>query len=129
MADNPFLKQAREMHRQAVEMLYGGTCAVYEKRSITDPDTKITGQKEEEVHGNVPCRLSFVKIPPVYRQAEGAKQEQQVKLFLSPEIKVKPGSKIVVEQNGITGTYKMSSLAAVYTGHQEIVLEAWEGWT
>ena len=129
MADNPLLKQAREMHRQAVEMLYEGTCTVYEKSNVTDPDTKITSQKEIAVHEDVACRLCFVKVPPVHKQAEGAKQEQQVKLFLAPEIKVKPGSKVVVEQNGITGTYKMSSLAAVYTGHQEIALEAWEGWT
>ena len=123
------LEQARKMHRQMVEEMYEGICNIYERNNITDSNTKITSQKEMELYKDIACRLSFTKITPVYKQEEGAKQEQLVKLFLSPEISVKPGSKIVVTQNGITETYKMSSLAAVYTSHQEIVLEAWERWT
>lgn len=123
------LEHARKMHRQMIEELYEGTCNIFEKCNIKDSDTKITKQKEAVVHKDIACRLSFTKVMPAYKQAEGTKQEQLVKLFLAPEISVNPGSKIVVTQNGITETYKMSSLAAVYTGHQEIVLEAWERWT
>ena len=129
MINKAQLEQARKMHRQMVEGLYEGTCNIFERCNVTDPDTKITSQKETVVHKDLACRLSFTKVTPAYKQAEGAKQEQLAKLFLAPEIAVKPGSKIVVTQNNVTETYKMSSLAAVYTGHQEIVLEAWEGWT
>ncbi|MBD5461505.1 MAG: hypothetical protein HDR24_00370 [Lachnospiraceae bacterium] len=129
MIDKSGLMQARNIHRQAVEMMYEGSCCIYEKRNATNPDTKITSQKEVLVFEDMCCRLSFSKVLPAYKQAEGAKQEQQVRLFIAPEIVVKPGSKIIVSQNGMTETYKMSSLAAVYTSHQEIVLDAWEGWT
>lgn len=129
MIDRSTLVQARKMHRQAVEMMYEGSCCIYEKRNVTDSKTKITSQKEVMVFEDTACRLSFTKVLPAYKQAEGAKQEQQVRLFAAPEMVIKPGSKIVVTQNGVTETYKMSSLAAVYTSHQEIVLDAWEGWT
>lgn len=128
MIDRTELLNARKMHRQMVEELYEGTCNIYEKTNVTDPVTKITGQKEKLIYENAACRLSYTRITPSYKQAEGAKQEQLVKLFLAPEMLVRPGSKIVVTQNNVTETYKMSSLAAVYTSHQEIVLEAWKGW-
>ncbi len=129
MIDRELLEQARMAHRQAVEMMYEGSCTIYEKRGVTDPETKITSQKEVPVQQDIACNLSFSKIIPVEKQEEGYKQVQVVKLFLAPEINVKPGSKIVVTQNKVTEVYKMSSLSAVYTSHQEIVLDAWEGWT
>ncbi len=122
MIDRTELLNARKMHRQMIEELYEGTCNIYEKTNVTDPVTKITGQKEKLIYENAACRLSYTRITPSYKQAEG------VKLFLAPEMLVRPGSKIVVTQNNVTETYKMSSLAAVYTSHQEIVLEAWKGW-
>ena len=44
-----------------------------------------------------------------------------------PEVYVPPGSVIEVTQNGITRKYKHSGISAVYTNHQEIVLEAYKG--
>lgn len=129
MIDRSMLEQARAVHRQAIEMMYEGTCTIYEKKGITDPKTKITSQREIPVSEEISCNLSFSKVPPVEKQAEGYKQAQAVKLFLPPEINVKPGSKIVVTQNNVTEVYKMSSLAAVYASHQEIMLDAWDGWT
>lgn len=128
MIDKTELLNARKMHRQMVEELYEGTCNIYEKTNVTDPVTKITGQKEKMIYENAACRLSYTRVTPSYKQAEGAKKEQLVKLFLAPEMLVRPGSKIVVTQNNVTETYKMSSLAAAYTSHQEIALEAWKGW-
>lgn len=129
MIDHNLFMQAKTAHRQAVEMMYEGTCTVYEKQGSTDPKTKITSQREVPVYEEVACKLSFSKIMPVEKQAEGYRQVQTVKLFLAPEINVKPGSKIVVTQNNVTEAYKMSSLAAVYASHQEIMLDAWDGWT
>ena len=57
-----------------------------------------------------------------------AKQTQGTKLFIAPEIKVKPGSKIVVEQNGVTTEYSASGVPAVYPSHVEIKLELFRGW-
>ena len=53
---------------------------------------------------------------------------QIAKVFLAPEIKVKPGSKLSVTQNGVTTEYKSSGEPAFYSTHQEIVLELFKGW-
>ncbi|BBM48390.1 hypothetical protein JMUB3933_1906 [Leptotrichia wadei] len=48
---------------------------------------------------------------------------QVVTLFISPEVYIPPGSMIEVTQNNVTKRYKHSGISAVYTNHQEIVLE------
>jgi hypothetical protein len=53
---------------------------------------------------------------------------QEIKLILSPEIRVRAGSKIVVEQNGFRQAYKNSGESAMYRYHQEIMLERLEKW-
>ncbi len=129
MADGSMLEQARAAHRNAVEMLYEGVCTVYEKQGVTDQGTKITRQQEMPIYESIACRLSFSKVMPVEKKAEGYQKAQVVKLFLAPEINIRPGSKIVVTQNKVTEVYRMSSVAAIYGTHQEIVLDVWEGWT
>lgn len=49
---------------------------------------------------------------------------QKIRLFLSPEIKIRPGSKIVVRDTVYAGT----GIPAVYETHQEIMLTAFQGW-
>ena len=73
-------------------------------------------------------KLSFEKLNAVVQTDTAAKQTQGTKLFIAPEIKVKPGSKIVVEQNGVTTAYSASGVPAVYLSHAEIMLELFEGW-
>lgn len=53
---------------------------------------------------------------------------RQLRLFLAPEIKVAPGSKITITQNGVVGEYKNSGVPAMYDTHQEIMLELFKGW-
>jgi hypothetical protein len=48
---------------------------------------------------------------------------QVVTLFISPEVYIPPGSMIEVTQNNVTRTYKHSGISAIYTNHQEIILE------
>ena len=62
------------------------------------------------------------------RTDTAASVTQGLKLFLAPEIRVKPGSKVIVTQNGITGAYSASGEPAVYSTHQEIVLELSGRW-
>lgn len=52
-----------------------------------------------------------------------AKTSQIIKLFMSPEIEIKPGAKITVTQAGVTETYECSGTPAVYETHQEIILK------
>ena len=51
---------------------------------------------------------------------------QTIKLFLEPEPVVPPGSRIEVTQQGRTESYAQSGKAAVYSSHQEILLEIWK---
>lgn len=119
---------ARKAARSAVESTYEGVCTVVEYTSTTDEETKIFRQKEEVVIQNQPCRLSFEKISAVVQTDAAAKMSQGVKLFVVPEVTVRPGSKIIVTQNGVTGEYAASGPPAVYPSHQEILLERFRGW-
>lgn len=123
------LTAAQKAARKAIESTYSGVCAIIERRDVRDEKTKITRKnKEVSVVENQPCKLSFEKLNAVVQTGTAAKQTQGTKLFIAPEIKVKPGSKIVVEQNGVTTAYSASGVPAVYLSHAEIMLELFEGW-
>ncbi|MDE3563871.1 hypothetical protein PV597_18395, partial [Clostridioides difficile] len=48
-----------------------------------------------------------------------AKLEQTIKLFISPEIEIKAGSKLIINNK----EYVRSGESAIYPNHQEIILE------
>jgi hypothetical protein len=114
--------------RKAIESLYIGRCSVYEYQSVTDPVTKIAEPGEVPVLTNQSCRLSFKTISSVSSDNGAAPVTQIVKLFIAPEIVIKPGSKITVTQNSVTADYQSSGQPAVYSGHQEIILKLFAGW-
>jgi hypothetical protein len=122
------LQKARQAHREAVEMLYEGLCTITEYQAYTKPN-KATGYHEVEVLTGRPCRLSFGTILAAEQTGTGASVQQTVKLFVAPEVDIKPGSKITVAQNGVTMDYCRTGEPAVYATHQEINLELWKGWT
>lgn len=69
-----------------------------------------------------------VQHDAVVQTDTAAKLTQGTKLFIAPEIKIKPGSKIIVEQNGTTTEYSASGEPAVYFSHSEYMLELFKGW-
>lgn len=110
-----------------IERLYNGKCTVTEYRDQKDPITKVTRKQEIPSIIEQPCRLSYKNI--LSTKQDGAPiVKQSVKLFISPNVQIKPGSKITVTQNGITRDYQSSGEPAVYSTHQEIVLELFKGW-
>lgn len=114
--------------RKAIESRYVGSCNIFEYQSVKDSVTKITSQQEVTVLSNQPCRLSFKTVTSTSDSDGAANITQIVKLFIAPEIIIKPGSKITVTQNGRTTDYENSGKPAVYTHHQEIILELFKGW-
>ncbi len=122
------MEAAWKAARRAVEGAYEGVCTVVEYASTTDEKTKISRQGEVVVVQNQPCRLSFEKTSAALQTDTAAKMSQGVKLFAAPEVRIKPGSKVVVTQNGVTGEYAASGEPAVYGSHQEIMLELFRGW-
>lgn len=119
---------ARKAARKAIESTYEGVCSIVEYKAVTDGETKITRHKEITVLEKQPCKLSFEKLNAVVQTDTAAAISQGTKLFISPEITINSGSKIVVVQNGVTGEYSASGIPAVYASHQEIMLEQFKGW-
>lgn len=115
--------------KSAIESLYTGQCDVFEYQPVQDPVSKITSHQETKVNTTaIPCRLSFQTISAVDQGSGANIPRQVVKLFMDPGVVVKAGSKIVVTQNGRTTAYKNAGQPAVYSNHQEIMLEIFERW-
>lgn len=120
------IRQAQKAHRASIEATYDGVCSIYEKQSVKDPDTKITKQTDVLVQQNTPCHLSYSSAPPASGSETATAVAQIIKLFLAPELIIKPGSRIDVTQRGRKESYCQSGHAAVFASHQEILLELFE---
>lgn len=105
--------------RAAVESAYDGVCSVVEFRNVRGDDG-ICRQCETVVYRDIPCKLSFELNYPVRQTDSAASVSQRAKLFVAPEVNVKNGSKIVVEQYGKRAEYGFSGETAVYPTHREI---------
>ena len=108
-----------------LKKLWVGTCNIYNYERVTDENHQTTTQKVL-VYENEPCRLSY----SIYHSSANitnvtsgvAMVGQIIKVFIRPDIEIKPGSEIVVTQHGRTETFYRSGQPAVYTNHQEIML-------
>ena len=108
--------------REAIESMYEGVCSVTEMQSVKNPTTGIIKQTPIVVLTDQPCRLSHRSAETTTVANGVAVQNRTIKLFVSPDVEIKPGSKITITQNGLTADYKRSGLPAVYESHQEINL-------
>lgn len=115
--------------RKAMEDTYSGVLTVTERRKVRNEQTKLTSVEDVVGLLNQPCKLSFESVAPVQQSETAAAVSQTVKLFLAPDVMISPGSKLTVMQNGVTGDYTRSGVAAVYPTHQEIMLELFERWS
>jgi hypothetical protein len=113
--------------RVAIEMMYQGTCTVTEHQKVKK-DNKTTGFQDVIVLTNQPCKLSFSNITTTDQTETAALVAQTAKVLIAPEIKIKPGSKLTITQNGVTTEYENSGEPAPFSTHQEIVLELFKGW-
>lgn len=113
--------------RKAIESLYDGKCTITEYQKVKK-ENKSTGFQEVVVHDGIACRLSFKAINSANLSDTASSVSQTIKVFLAPEIVVKPGSKVSITQNGVTTDYKCSGQPAIYSTHQEVILELFEGW-
>lgn len=122
------IRQAQKLHREVIEQTYEGICSIYGMHAVKDPVTKVTRREESLVLADLPCRLSFSGSPASSESGTVTSVAQTIKLFLAPENVILPGSRIEVTQQGRTESYAQSGKAAVYSSHQEIVLELWKGY-
>lgn len=113
---------------KAVSRLWTSKCDVVNYVNTTDEQTHITRMKEVTILADVPCRVSFKTIKEAQQTEAPARVEQIIKLFVASDINIPIGSKVIVKQNGVTSEYKASGVSAVYSAHQEIVLEYFKEW-
>lgn len=116
--------------RKALERLWKDRCTVYHRVKVTDPKTKLTDFDEKPLLQDQPCKLSFETL----NSTDGdhvATVAQSVKLFISPDVEIPAGCKIVVTRfNNLerTFTYSRSGEPGIFTNHQEIMLEPFKGY-
>ena len=117
------IQAAQKAARKAIEATYFGTLTVTERKKEKDERSKLTKDVEVVVLENQPCKLSFEKLQTAIQSDSAATITQGTKLFVSPDISIKAGSKITVSQDDVTTDYTCSGVPAVYPTHQEITLE------
>lgn len=114
---------AKEAHRKAIESQYTGICTVTEMQGgVKDPVTNIIKQSPVIVLTDQPCKMTHKSSDTTTVVKGVAVQSQSIKLLISPDLDIKPGSKVTITQNGRTADFKRSGLPAVYPSHQEISL-------
>ncbi len=115
------------VQRKAIERLYRDECTILQRMERTDPVTKLTDFAETPLVQNQPCKLSFENAPTVSGGTVAA-VSQAVKLFLSPDIAIPAGCKVVVLHGGQELVYASSGQPAVFSSHQEINLNLLKEW-
>ena len=106
--------------------LWKGKCTIYEYQDVTNEYTFQTTQKLVPTLVDEPCRISYNYEQATNIRSGAAVVSQSITLFIRPDLKINPGSVIEITQNGVTEKYKGSGQPAIYTNHQEIILQLYE---
>lgn len=122
------IQAAHKAARKAIEATYFGTLTVTERKKEKDERSKLTKNVEVVVLENQPCKLSFETLKAAVQTDSAASVTQVTKLFVSPDVSIRAGSKITVTQDNVTADYTYSGVPAIYPTHQEIILELFERW-
>lgn len=112
----------------ALQTLWDGLCTVTVRRMVINKQNGRNEPQEVVTVEDAPCRLSYKTVSTAGEQDHAATAQQTVKLLLSNEWDVPPGSKITVTQHGNTVEFAWSGLPARYSHHQEILLQPFRGW-
>lgn len=109
----------------ATEFMYDRTAVVKRNVPYIKP-SGADGMRWEDVHVNVPCRLSSVKLDNT-TQGVANQIQYDTKLFLSSTVKLLTGDRVSVGRlvNGLltdTVQYESAKEPFVYVTHQEVYL-------
>lgn len=115
-------------YKKAIQSLWDGRATITVREGVLDERTGRTEPVERVTASELPCRISFATVKSTEPDEEAARVAQTVTLYIDPSVVIPEGSKITVTQNQVTTDYERSGRAAVYTDHQEVPLELWEGW-
>ena len=115
-------------YKKAVQSLWDGKAAITVREGVLNEANGRTEQVERVTASDLLCRISYTTVKTTEPSEEAAKVVQSVTLYIDPSVDIPEGSKITVTQNKVTRDYERSGTPAVYTVHQEVPLELWEGW-
>lgn len=76
--------------RQAIESTYDRVCDIVEYQNIINPTNKRTKKEEITVLEKQHCRISYSNIQKSNDSETGNSINQIIKLFITPEIEIKP---------------------------------------
>lgn len=108
-----------KLQKRAIESLYHHTCTIIEEVQEKDEIKKVFRPISREVYKDIPCRLSSL-TQNAKKEELIASAKNRAKLFLSNEVQIKEGSKVIVNAYGRTLECSLSSVAFFYSTHQEI---------
>lgn len=114
------------MKTNPLATIWIGRATVYRYKDTVDPETFQSTQILEPVLVDEPCRISYRQEQATNIRSGAAVISQSITLFIRPDLEIKPGSVIDVTQHDVTTRFKGSSKAALYSNHQQIVLELYE---
>ena len=110
-------------------LLWIGRAKIYHYETVTDETTFKSKQQLVVTAVDEPCRVSYENRTHTQEIGTGSgvtNIEQEITLFIRPDIVIPPGSVIEVTQHGRTTKFKCSTQPAFYTNHQQIQLELYE---
>ncbi len=111
----------------ALHKMFDGVCSIWSLVQEKDA-AGVWRQSEVLAAADVPCHLSFISAGAAMNEGKGSRVEAVAKLFLPPELVVKPGSRVRVWQQEREYCFVCSSLALGYCWHQEIELCLADKW-
>lgn len=114
--------------KAAIESLYSGRMTIIEYQPREDVETGLTSHAEMEVLRDIPCRLSHSDGTAAVQGESAAEISQRIRVFYAPDILIKPGSKLVIRQNGTENVYCASGIPRIYAGHAEVDLTYFKRW-
>lgn len=116
----------RSLENNPLSSLWIDKCTIYEYQPVTNPTNYQTTHDLIAVVKDEPCRLSYHKEQSTNITNGAAVISQSITLFIRPDLIIKEGSVIDITRHGAITRYKGSGKPAIYTNHQEIILELYE---
>lgn len=113
---------------RALRRLWRGVCDVYVLETVRNEANGRDEAAEVRRYQGEPCRLSYSSISSTGERDSAPLVQQTGRLFISKDLDIPAGSRLVVTQAGRTGAWAKSGEPAVYSTHQELVLVPFEEW-
>ena len=110
--------------RKAIETMYDSKCTVIVHEEY-ERENGSTGFQDVTVLEDEPCHVQYSSVKAAEQGAVMATVSQEIRLFISPDVEIPAGSKIVAD----SVNYTHSGVVAKYPTHQEIVLTLWDRWS